>query len=88
MHYSISEPFECDEPEIALFHTQSRVNVPKKEMDFRFGEDIDDDYESVEVCETFKREIYPKALNSIHNRMTPVVNTKEIAQLIQTEECS
>lgn len=56
-------------------------------MDFRIGED-DDDYETVQVCETFKRDIYPKALNNIHNRMTPVVNTNEVVQLIQTEQCS
>lgn len=88
------QPFECEEPVVPLVHhnvfmlsskidgpieTAARVNdyfIPK-----------DDDYETVEVCETRNRTIRPKAMNSINNQMISVVNTNEVIQSINTEEC-
>lgn len=78
------EPFECEEMmDDDDESVQSRINGVSH--DFETIEE--DDYESVVVCETRNRTIYPKALNSITNELISVVNTNEVVQSIKIEEC-
>lgn len=84
--YSNLKPFDCDEPQVTTSYHQvlfaSKIDVVGRVNDF-----FEDDYESVPVCETRNRTIRPKAMSSVNNQMIPVVNTNEVIQSINTEEC-
>lgn len=80
------QPFECDEPDDDDDDVvESRFNFVHRVHDTFTPED--DDYESVEVCATRNKTIYPQRLNNIHNQLTTVVNGRGVVQAIETEEC-
>lgn len=82
--HSNLQPFECDEPDD---ETEMNYDLASRIFDKYAPEE--DDYESEDnACEVRNRTIYPKALNSIHNELTPVINNPNFTQSIETMECA
>lgn len=77
------DPFECDEPELE----EPERKMVESRVNFDFTPEIDD-YETVAVCDVLKKTIYPKAMNSVKNKLTTLAIDHNHVEAIQIEECS
>lgn len=76
------ESFDCEEPQFedSDRRVESRIN-------FDFIPEIDE-YETVAVCDVHTQTIYPKAMNSVKNKLTPLAIDHNHVEAIQIEKCS
>jgi hypothetical protein len=88
------QPFECDEPEIlddTIFSVDERnTSLVEDDLAARmdtFFEPEDDDYETVEVCQTRNATRKLAALSTTNNNLVTVLNTVNYVQTIDTYEC-
>lgn len=77
------ESFDCEEPELE----DPQQKAVESRVNFDFMPEIDD-YESVAVCDVRSQTIYPKAMNSVKNKLTTLAIDHNHVEAIQIEECS
>lgn len=77
------ESFDCEEPEL----DDSQRKMVESRVNFDFTPEIDD-YETVAVCDVKSKTIYPKAMNSVKNKLTTLAIDHNHVEAIQIEECS